>query len=706
MAQNRVMEDNLTGTSLNIPIFKCPLASCNYTTTNYRSLTIHAAIHSGTRQYKCPVEKCNFHALKRNKVLNHYADVHPSLTPISVNAIIPVEDIPPLQGESVCKYEGCKYHTKRSSDMKYHLKVHSGVKDYECQYKNCHFSAYRLSDLSYHKKLYHNNNSESTLSSSPINNTSNITTPTNISPSPPLSPSLVSSSSSSLNMNNGTKRKRNDDMIISNSIPIPLMQNQSESNNIQQQTSQVITIIPPSSSSTTATTPISISDINTTTTTTTNPIQQATTTTTINQQIGNNNNEIITTSSEVGGVTNTNTVSPTSSTDEPQRKRICCIKQSCPINGCPLIFDSYNHMLQHLYVHTGEKLYKCPVANCNFAGSRISSVREHSKSIHPTIPSVEPIKLSGPTQDVEGYYHCNECTEKYKNLIDYRVHLASHKGVFNCPIDGCTYTAIRKSLIQSHLIIHSNKTLSCEHPGCIFKTNNPRAYDKHIKTHQNELLSNSLISNIPLQSPFITTTTTTNGNNNNNNLSGTPQPPPILPATAATTTNTISSSSSSNTSSLLNTVLTKNPKDGLFHCIYDNCSYSTIRKCNMKRHFNSHKDSNYSYAPKNEYKCSEPNCHFTTLCSSLFYEHAKNFHGGANVPPENTKEICCSFPHCEFKTHTLKNLSRHKIRMHNYDAKYYKCSEGDCTKVLKSKPELNMHLENHRQKKMMVTSNT
>lgn len=240
----------------------------------------------------------------------------------------------------------------------------------------------------------------------------------------------------------------------------------------------------------------------------------------------------------------------------------------CPIVGCPLSFDANNHLLQHLFVHTGEKFYACPVPNCKFAGSRKSAVREHAKSIHPTISNIEVISLAGPKFDSDGMFICPEpgCGMKYKDIMDYRVHLAGHRCIYKCTYPKCNYGALKKSLIKAHMSIHNGKKYICTYEGCDYEGNTQVSLNRHAKIHCRD----------------------------EDDLK-----------------------------------LTLSSEDNKYHCFFNGCKYSTIRRSNLKRHILNHSDK--PVTKQQSYQCDFPDCHFSTLSLSLYKSHMAEFHQNINI---------------------------------------------------------------------------
>ena len=53
-----------------------------------------------------------------------------------------------------CPYEGCTYSTTRNSDLKVHIRTHTGDKPFRCSFPNCSFAFSTSNELNRHMKIH------------------------------------------------------------------------------------------------------------------------------------------------------------------------------------------------------------------------------------------------------------------------------------------------------------------------------------------------------------------------------------------------------------------------------------------------------------------------------------------------------------------------------------------------------------------------
>ncbi|XP_066924200.1 uncharacterized protein [Clytia hemisphaerica] len=124
------------------------------------------------------------------------------------------------------------------------------------------------------------------------------------------------------------------------------------------------------------------------------------------------------------------------------------IKRVCPdmsqrkwkCNKCSKAFRHPFGLQQHMFVHTGERPYKCSHASCTKAFYSTNDLRRHER-----------------THSGERPYECPECHKRFSTTISLKTHSYTHTGErpHRCP--HCIKTFATSSKLSRHVVTHSEK---------------------------------------------------------------------------------------------------------------------------------------------------------------------------------------------------------------------------------------------------------
>lgn len=167
---------------------------------------------------------------------------------------------------------------------------------------------------------------------------------------------------------------------------------------------------------------------------------------------------------------------PINHEEEEFNKKAGIITKTFYCSECPKSYTSYKSLYQHAKIkghlfnsRKNEYLRSRPIAllrQCSIPGCTFSSVNKHYLFDH--------IRRS---HDGKGY-GCNYCDSTFKCPSNLRTHTTSH---------------------HNELHINPPDLLSCEHPGCFFKTNLQEKLEVHlISMNHGVVVGNIIISGLSL----------------------------------------------------------------------------------------------------------------------------------------------------------------------------------------------------------------
>lgn len=125
----------------------------------------------------------------------------------------------------------------------------------------------------------------------------------------------------------------------------------------------------------------------------------------------------------------------------------------------------------HALTHTGEKLYDCPVENCNSSFARQSSLDAHMRTHFP-----DP----GPRTVCP---QCNDAFSCQQAVVNHlrSVHNIGDQPMISCSFEGCSYQHWRQSKVSQHETTHSTEKLhKCPYERCEKSYRRPGHLKEHI----------------------------------------------------------------------------------------------------------------------------------------------------------------------------------------------------------------------------------
>lgn len=144
-----------------------------------------------------------------------------------------------------------------------------------------------------------------------------------------------------------------------------------------------------------------------------------------------------------------------------------------PQTFCPLCyakFENFSEMSDHLlakHKKSYTELYFCNT--CGYQTCKVSHFKQHLN----THTEIKTNKCK----------YCDYATSRLPNLkIHERIHLKCKPYI--CPIEECTYRAVARSALRSHLLKHKQDPqnyLYCDK--CTYKTVYKQSLNKHINSH-------------------------------------------------------------------------------------------------------------------------------------------------------------------------------------------------------------------------------
>ena len=124
-----------------------------------------------------------------------------------------------------------------------------------------------------------------------------------------------------------------------------------------------------------------------------------------------------------------------------------------------------------------------------------------------------------------------------------------------------------------------------------------------------------------------------------------------------------------------------------YQCPFRGCTYSTIRKSDMKIHTRTH-------TGEKPYKCPYADCNYAAVTRSILVIHIRTHTG--------EKPLKCTYPNCTYSSTNHSNLKVH-MRTHTGE-KPFKCSVEGCNYASITSSDLKKHMKVHRQNRVLHCS--
>ena len=147
----------------------------------------------------------------------------------------------------------------------------------------------------------------------------------------------------------------------------------------------------------------------------------------------------------------------------------------CTQEGCTQIFAHASNLTRHLRTHWREKPFVCPYGGCGHLFAYQTSLTRHAHTHSPGRKS-----FFCPW---EGCAHVSGQPDNLKR------HLYTHTGEkpFVCPRQSCGYAATHPANLKRHMNVHAGaKRFVCPRQGCEYATTHPANLTRHRNAHSGE----------------------------------------------------------------------------------------------------------------------------------------------------------------------------------------------------------------------------
>ncbi|XP_054162162.1 zinc finger protein 93-like [Oppia nitens] len=318
----------------------------------------------------------------------------------------------------------------------------------------------------------------------------------------------------------------------------------------------------------------------------------------------------------------------------------------CDYKDCGEMFKTYFQFDKHMKCHpidesvsqdcvvktTKTDVFEC--LDCNLKFKTDWELDLHTNVIHKKLYSIKC--------HIEGCDKLFDATVNQRFSQYYKRHVLTHfnSNPFKCDYEGCDKQYLCRSSFYKHRRSHTNPIVTCDWPGCDFRT----PFNYILKYHQN-----------------------------NKHLKDRPQ---LKCHLDGCTYSTLSKG-------CLRSHIRYRHGNKKFMCDHNDCqkSYKTIFDLNLhKSRFHNNNINNSTY------RCSWPGCVFETKYKPYLSQH--------QLIHSDEKNYRCEHPGCQFRAKQQKSIISH--RKSHQTGKNYMCSWPECGRLYKSDYSLRVHMQYHR----------
>ena len=307
------------------------------------------------------------------------------------------------------------------------------------------------------------------------------------------------------------------------------------------------------------------------------------------------------------------------------------LKMKCTQTGCGQTFTNPRKYSLHMNKHWKEKNKKLLSLSDTISGNEITN-RDCGQTNNDQTIDLEDGKSEKALKCL--IKSCGKVFTNYCNLqthIRY-IHLKDNQAnqLLKCDQPDCQYeTRSRINLKKHKMCCHSEKNLVCTHPDCDFRTYNQSKLKRHLQTHG---------------PGFECTYDGCDGK--------------------YTTQEGLYRHMKSHTMKME------------FKCTYEGCDKVFRAKVSLNEHINS------KHTKSKQWHCEWPGCDYTTYLPTKLSQHS--------VVHITDYKFVCDYNDCNAKYKTKKDLTNHKLRVHD-KVRRFTCSWPGCTFTVFNKQGLKKH---------------
>ena len=160
-----------------------------------------------------------------------------------------------------------------------------------------------------------------------------------------------------------------------------------------------------------------------------------------------------------------------------KKTRTCTpyLRIECP--DCDVVPQNRVHWEQHRRIHTGEKPFRC--TSCSYRASSASQVARHVQEVHGGR------RFKCPEPD------CKFTSSRNQNLVIHQKAVHQKEKSLSCSHPGCNFRTAWWGSLRSHKNAHTDeKPFACSYTGCSYRSTQRQKLDRHKKSFHLKIRNN------------------------------------------------------------------------------------------------------------------------------------------------------------------------------------------------------------------------